>query len=305
MAISDQLVSGNVTGASAERAALMEAWRRGLTMDAWTDPTDAILDELCTYFQVTAEEARRRCIDWKAESLREWQAGDRTTTEGLADFYRQQVSWIFDTMWYHANQYHGTAPAESVEVALGLGHVSPGHVLDFGAGPGSSALFFHRLGWEVSLADISTTMQDFARWRLGRHGVPATFYDNSRDELPAAAFDLITAFDVMVHVPDVARTIAQLHRSLKPGGYLVFNIDNQPPTIENHGHLYRDQWPILRHVRRTGFHRCPKITYFHVYQKVERTAPGRWTIGAQDVLRYNRFVTRLGDVVRAARRAAG
>jgi SAM-dependent methyltransferase len=126
------------------------------------------------------------------------------TFEGLLDFYQTQTSWIFDTMWYHANQYTGSAPAESVEIALGISHLRPGNHLDFGAGPGSSSLFFHELGWRVSLADVSTTFQNFAKWRLQKHGVPATFYDNSKEDFPAATFDLITAFDVMVHVPNIA-----------------------------------------------------------------------------------------------------
>lgn len=284
------------------RESLMEEWRQTLTNDAVFDPSDVVIAELSEYFKLSPEEVREKCLNWEKYSLEEWQAKDRTSPEGLADFYQTQVSWIFDTMWYHAQQSHENAPAESVEIVLGLHHLPPGEMLDFGAGPGSSVMFFSRLGWKVSYADISTTMLDFARWRLDRHKVQATFYNTRRDTLPTGAFDLITAFDVMVHVPDIGETLTQLHRALKPGGYLIFNIDNRPLTLENHGHLYEEQWPILGKVRRIGFSRRPKITYFHVYQKVEQSNLRTAFITIFDQLRYNRYITFVGNGVRALKR---
>lgn len=295
-------LTNQISASSYTRQELMEVWRQCLTQNRHVDVLDAVVGELAEYFQMPSDEVRRRCLHWEQDSLKEWKAGDRSTVEGLIEFYQSQTSWIFDTMWYHANQYRGEAPAETVEIALGLQHLQPGYHLDFGAGPGSSSLFFYKLGWQISLADVSTTFQDFAKWRLQKHGVPATFYDTSREELPAATFDLITAFDVMVHVPNITETLAQLHRALKPDSYLVFNIDNQPLTPLTEWHLYRDQYPILGKLRRAGFRRHPKITYFHVYQKVSRNAFETELVKVYDTLRYNRFVTLAGNQVRKLRR---
>jgi 2-polyprenyl-3-methyl-5-hydroxy-6-metoxy-1,4-benzoquinol methylase len=281
---------------------LFELWRHALTMDHTSDPTDAVVSELAEYFQLPEDEVRRRCIQWEDESVAEWQTNDRSTPEGLREFYQTQVSWIFDTMWYHANQFHRTAPAESVEIAWGLRALRPGHHLDFGAGPGTSSIFFSLLGWQVSLADISTSFQEFAKWRLKRHGVAATYYDNSRDEFPNESFDLITAFDVMVHVPNIPEALEKLHRALKPSGYFVFNIDNLPCTPRTAWHLYEDQYPILGKMRRTGFKRHRKITYFHVYQKCERSPFGMRLVRSYDRMRYNRYVTFVGNHVRWAYR---
>lgn len=288
-----------------DRPALLEIWRQALTGGADADPSEVVVAELAEYFKLEPDEVRQRCLNWEAASIKEWEAADRSSRAGLLDFYQTQTSWIFDTMWYHAQQYHGQAPAESVEIALGLSHLKPGRHLDFGAGPGSSSLFFHRLGWKVALADISTTMLNFARWRLERHQVPAIFYDTSHEPLPALSFDLITAFDVMVHVPDPAETLRQLHRALKPGGYLVFNIDNQPLTRRTQWHLYEEQYPILGKVRSTGFRRHPKISYFHVYQKVQRGPMASRLIPLYDRLRYNRYVNFVGNRVRQAKRRLG
>jgi SAM-dependent methyltransferase len=279
----------------------MEVWRRALTGGAEGDATSAVVAELGEYFKLPADQVRERCENWTKYSLTEWESGDRTSSEGLKAFYDEQTSWIFDTMWYHAEQHHGRSPAEGVEVALGLSHVRPGRLLDFGAGPGSGAIFFNSLGWSVSLLDISKTMREFADWRLKRRNIQAPIY-SSLDELPDQSFDLITAFDVMVHVPNAGEAVARLHRALAPGGYFVFNIDNRPKTLENHGHLYEDQWPILRTVRRTGFRRHPKIIYFHVYQRTERGLLEAGLVAAYDTVRYNRTVTRVGNVVRRLQR---
>jgi 2-polyprenyl-3-methyl-5-hydroxy-6-metoxy-1,4-benzoquinol methylase len=283
------------------RQELLEMWRRCLIMDDATDPYDAIIAELSEYFHMPVEQVRHYCLHWEEISVQEWQAGDRSTPDGLLNFYQTQTSWIFDTMWYHASQYHETAPAETVNIVHGLRQLKPGHHLDFGAGPGSSSLFFHALGWQVSLADISTTFQGFAKWRLQKHDVPATFYDNSKEDFPAESFDLITAFDVMVHIPNISETLTQLHRALKPGGYLVFNIDNLPRTSTTEWHLYKDQYPILGKVRTLGFIRHSKITYFHVYQKVSRTLTETAWISIYDTLRYNQYVTTVGNMVRIAK----
>lgn len=278
---------------------LLEVWRGSLTQDNSSDPVDVVVSELSEYFQMPPDEVKKRCINWEDDSLKEWQAKNRSTPEGLIDFYQTQVSWIFDTMWYHAQQYHGEAPSENVFVMEFVAqHLTPGKMLDFGAGPGSSALFFHELGWDVSLADISTTMLQFARWRLQKHHVSASFYELTTDELPEATFDLITAFDVMVHVPNIAETLKKLRRALKPGGYLIFNIDNRPLTPKTEWHLYQEQYPILGQIRTIGFRRHPKISFFHCYQKVDRSATNTFLIRCYDQVRYNRYITAVGNPIR-------
>lgn len=282
---------------------LLEVWRESLVVDGYTDPRESALHELALYFNMTPEQAHERCLHWEQDSVAEWEAQRRDTPEGLLDFYRTQQSWIFDTVWYHAQQYYEVQPPESVMIGERLSNVSPGKHLDFGAGPGSTSLFFHRLGWEVSLADISTTLQAFSKWRLERRGIAATYYDTSTDALPDDTFDLITACDVMVHVPDPRETLRQLYRALKVGGYLVFNVDARPkPSRETQWHLYPYAYPILRPVRAAGFARLPQLEFFHVYQKVANNSPARVrTVSVLDTCRYNLLVSKVGDVVRAVK----
>lgn len=283
------------------RDQLLETWRRSLVLDGLDDPVESALRELSLYFDISEDEARQRCLNWERDSVAEWEAGDRASREGLLEFYHTTRSWIFDTVWYHAQQYHGIQPAESVMIAERLAGMTPGKHLDFGSGPGSTSLFFHRLGWQVSLADISTTLLNFARWRFAQRSLDAEFYDLNQGELPSEAFDLITACDVMVHVPDPSATLRQLHRALKPGGLLIFNVDARPKRErENQWHLYLHAYPVLRPVRSAGFERLAPLEFFHVYRKIARR-PGVAAAGVRlyDLGRYNRVVSALGDANRA------
>jgi 2-polyprenyl-3-methyl-5-hydroxy-6-metoxy-1,4-benzoquinol methylase len=280
---------------------LLEVWRRSFVLDEFDDPVDSALRELSLYFDLSENEVRQRCLNWEQNSVEEWEAGDRTSPEGLLEFYHTTQSWIFDTMWYHAQQYHGNQPAESVMIAERLAGITPGRHLDFGSGPGSTSLFYQQLGWQVALADISTTLLDFARWRFAHRHRPADFYDLNQQELPTEQFDLITACDVMVHVPDPGETFRRLHQALKPNGLLVFNVDARPKRErENQWHLYLHAYPVLRPVRATGFARLPRLDFFHVYQKIENRAPAsRAAVRLHDLARYNRLVSVVGDIRRA------
>jgi SAM-dependent methyltransferase len=64
----------------------------------------------------------------------------------------------------------------------------------------------------------------------GRRNVEVLRHDIMRDALPAAAFDLIHARHVFVHLPDAASILPKLKSALKPGGWLM--IEDFDPVIE-------------------------------------------------------------------------
>jgi len=285
------------------REEFKEIWRQSLVVDGYTDPRESALHELALYFNITPEEAKRRAEHWEEESIAEWEAKPRDNDDALLDFYRTQQSWIFDTVWYHAQQYYEVQPPESIMIAERFEGMTPGEHLDFGAGPGSTSLFFHQLGWNISLADISTTLQEFSRWRLERRGIEAKYYDTSTPTLPDNTFDLITACDVMVHVPHPRQTLEELHRALKVGGYLVFNVDARPRSArETQWHLYPYAYPVLRPVRSVGFAKEKRLEFFHVFRKLEHSGFARTQfVTLYDTCRYNVAVSKVGEVVRAYR----
>ena len=286
-----------MTGSSDQ---LMHVWRRVVSQGDSLTPMESVLEELAEYFDVDVEEARRRTVEWETESVEQWHAADRSTESAITEFFRTQTSWIFDTMRYHAEQCVGEAYPQSVDVAAHLPVSAPGNHLDYGAGPGTSSLFFHELGWDITLADISSSFLDFARWRIERRGIAASFIDTASQELPEATFDLVTAFDVIAHVPDSSAALRAVRTSMRSNGVLLFNIDSRPRTHTTEYHFYQSHFPVLRDIRSLGFRRLPRIGPFYVFRACERSVVARWAVTVADRLRYNVVISRLGQVARRA-----
>jgi SAM-dependent methyltransferase len=214
---------------------------------------EGVVGDLAEYHGLDPDAVVKRCLTWEDESVEEWRAAPRDTPAGITDFYNTVESWSFDLLWYAYLQTEGYAYPETVVVADRLGPPPAGaRMLDLGSGAGVTAQFFAALGYQVTLADISTPLLTFARWRLDRRGVPATYVQLPAD-LPEAHFDLVTALDVMAHVPDAAETAARLHRALRPGGTFVANFDVRRHSPQNAWHLYEDDLPLRWAVERAGF----------------------------------------------------
>ena len=79
---------------------------------------------------------------------------------------------------------------------------------------------FHLLGYDVSLADISTPFLDFARFRFERRGQQASFIDLNTTSMEKNAFSVITAVQTFASVPNIFKTAQLLHSALLPAGTL-------------------------------------------------------------------------------------
>jgi SAM-dependent methyltransferase len=173
----------------------------------------------------------------------------------MTAFYQSTQSWAFDLLWYGYLQAEGVEYPVSVAMARTLPSLrgTAGRHLDFGSGVGTTSQFFSQLGYETELADISTSLLDFARFRLERRGQPARYLNLNHVTLEPGRYDVITAVDTLVHVPDLAATARMLHRALRPGGILFANFDVRPRTAENAWHLYDDDLPLRWTLQRIGF----------------------------------------------------
>ena len=215
----------------------------------------SVLDDLSTYYHLSPEECKLRCLHWEEWSVREWRQGDRSTREGLQAFYDSLQSWSFDLLWYAYLQSCGYGFPSSVIAARFARHRCVGGThLDFGSGVGVTAQLFSRLGLTSTLADVSKPLLDFACWRLARHGDRAEPLLLSSANLPTAAYDIVTAVDTLVHVPDFDATVRDLHRAIRPGGWLLTNFDvrKQGPD-ETAWHLYDNAVMLENRVERVGF----------------------------------------------------
>ena len=90
-------------------------------------------------------------------------------------------------------------------------------------------------GWQITLGDLSTGMLAEARADLADAGRPFNFEHIDAQDLPFAdaSFDAVIANQMLYHVPDRRKALAEFHRVLKPGGALYAATGGQPngPTF--------------------------------------------------------------------------
>jgi SAM-dependent methyltransferase len=114
--------------------------------------------------------------------------------------------------------------------------------LEVGAGVGLSvAVARHRygadaIGVEPGAAEYGGTL-DVAHEILARAGLPAECIVEGVGEslpFPDASFDVVLSSNVLEHVRDPARVIAEMVRVLKPGGHLQIVVPNYGSWWEGH-----------------------------------------------------------------------
>lgn len=116
--------------------------------------------------------------------------------------------------WYRGRRWILRAELSALSLPAGA------RVLDAGCGSGRTLLELQRYG-QVSGIELSPQAAEIARGR-GDYDVRI----GRLEELPweADSFDLVTCMDVIEHTPDDRRTLAELRRVCKPGGWLFLTV---------------------------------------------------------------------------------
>jgi len=115
-----------------------------------------------------------------------------------------------------------------------------GVALDVGCGMGSALFALARrarlaVGLDILLTDLLLAKKRFAEAGIGN----AAFVCGSALELPFGGerFDLLNATDVVEHLPDQARFLAEARRVLRPGGSFFFNSPNRFTLLTREPHV--------------------------------------------------------------------
>jgi 2-polyprenyl-3-methyl-5-hydroxy-6-metoxy-1,4-benzoquinol methylase len=247
----------------------MQRLRDCIALDA--DCKRSVLMELAEFHSESLESAYYKCIHWEQLSIEEWASADRSTPAGLRDFYDSVTSWKYDLAWYAYLQTTGHAFPQSVAVLKFLeARKISGNLLDFGSGIGLNAQFFSRSSFDVTIADVSRPLLEYATWRLQRNKDAIDVINLNEARLPDCAFDVVTAFDVLVHVADFDATAEQLHRTIRPNGWLFANFDTRSRDDASSWHLHNNEFELDRRLRRSGFVKQHVIGGFlGCYQRVE------------------------------------
>jgi 2-polyprenyl-3-methyl-5-hydroxy-6-metoxy-1,4-benzoquinol methylase len=226
-------------------------WENALLLDEQGDLTESLLTEIALFTGEGMDEIERRCRRAVTIVASEWitqvEAGSR---ESVERFYDQNESYVYDLMWWHSLR-DDNSPLGYVTALDFARRNRCVRYLDFGSGVGAGAILFARSGFEIALADISSTLLGFSAWRLEQRKLPARLIDLKSSGLPENSFDIITAMDVFEHLADPVGTIDQLHRALKPGGYLFgrfhAEVDQDHPQ-----HIVFDFAPTFARLRELG-----------------------------------------------------
>lgn len=134
----------------------------------------------------------------------------------LAKWYEQAPP----DMWFVVEASARRRTARRVLQYLGNLISPPGKLLDVGAGAGFFLEEARRGGWEITGLEPSTWGREYAREELSISTMQAGGFE-ALATLPAASFQVVTAFDVIEHVLDPAALVAACVRALKPGGIVV------------------------------------------------------------------------------------
>lgn len=261
-------------------------WSDVLTNGSTMTPTEAVLDELHRYSGISLAEVDELVKTAPSKTGSKWNAADRSTAQGLQEFYDRVDHWVYGTLGYHARQAEGKNVPLPVQVAAMLDARRPGSFLDFGAGVATAALLFDRLGWRVTCADVSAPLLRFARWRVEDRGVAVRVIDLRNERLPEDAFDVICAFNTMAHVRDTLETLRELRRALRPDGLLIFDVDARPRDAGMPWHASTASL-CLRVVRRLGFAAEPRLGELYVFKKIESGLLARGVVAGLDFLKYS------------------
>ncbi len=101
--------------------------------------------------------------------------------------------------------------------------------LDVGCGGGLLAEEFARLGFQVTGIDPSGPSIEAARVHAATSGLNIGYSVGTAERLPFAdlTFDLVYCCDVLEHVEDLDRVLAESARVLKPGGVYCYDTINR------------------------------------------------------------------------------
>jgi 2-polyprenyl-6-hydroxyphenyl methylase / 3-demethylubiquinone-9 3-methyltransferase len=148
---------------------------------------------------------------------------------------------------------HRMNPARVAWIAERLGEPRDAALLDIGCGAGIAAEAFARLGYRVMGLDVAGEAIEVARAHAAGAGVPINYRIGAPEDLVAegARFPVITALEVIEHVPGpeaFLRTVAGL---LMPGGRLFLSTLNRTPrslVVAKIGAEYLLRWlPVGTH----------------------------------------------------------
>lgn len=107
--------------------------------------------------------------------------------------------------------------------------VDGARVLDVGCGGGFTCEYLAERGADVTGLEVNPDLLRAAREHASAGGLVIDYVPGVAEALPFddASFDVVTCVDVLEHVEDVGRAVAEMARVLRPGGWFCFDTINR------------------------------------------------------------------------------
>lgn len=152
--------------------------------------------------------------------------------------------------------------------------VPPGRALDIGAAAGGNTRVLRDRGWDAVALEYSEDGAEIAHDR----GLPVVRADALALPLPDGTLDLVVAFDVLEHIEDDHRAVAEICRVLRPGAIALIAVPADPALWSAHD-------DAVGHVRR--YTRASLTALFEQHgMTVERV--GSWNVLLRPVAAWHR-----------------
>ncbi|HQN18879.1 MAG TPA: methyltransferase [Syntrophobacteraceae bacterium] len=253
--VEQKLISRDEFSREQERLLLeyRNLWEQALILDGRKDLQESLCSELALYSGCEdLSEVRSRCSYALSHVKDEWlDSVERDDHRSVERFYNESEAMIYELMWWHS-LCDDSSPLAYVAALHFAGLHGCKSYLDFGAGVGSGGILFARNGLEVTLADISSSMLNFSRWRFDLRGITAQYVDLKERKLHRNAYDIVAAMDVFEHLVDPVQTVDEIWEGLVPGGFLFGRFHSELDADRPH-HIVQDFGPTLDRLRELGF----------------------------------------------------
>jgi len=169
-------------------------------------------------------------------------------------------------------------------------------ILDVGCGLGLYVRQFLTLSDDVYGVDIDAEKVAKARQTLPKISVAPA----EKLPFPDASFDVLLLHEVLEHVEDDRRAVAEAYRVLRPGGRMVIFVPNRLYPFETHGFFWRGHYhygniPFVNYLPNPLRNRlCPHVRAYTRggLRRLFAGLPGRVTVHMQIFPGYDKIASR-------------
>lgn len=151
----------------------------------------------------------------------------------VTDYFQKDAAF-WDALYDHDDVFsviHRDRALRAIEHVGALPLMFGSRVLEVGCGAGRLAVRLAQRGFVVEAIDSTPAMVEAATLNAERAGVTSRLHAAIADvhalEYPTATFDLVVALGVLPWLHDPVKGLDEMARVLRPGGYLIANVDNR------------------------------------------------------------------------------